>query len=73
MPEIVSKPRTKTKPQTERPKLYKVILVNDDFTPRWWAVIITRRAWSSLSLNSPFRTVTTNSRGVKSSLTRMTL
>ena len=34
MPEITSKPRTKTKPQTERPKLYKVILVNDDFTPR---------------------------------------
>src|SRR4051812_30746242 len=34
---------------------------------------MTRNAWSSLMRNSPFSTVTTNSRGVKSSLTRMTL
>ena len=40
MPEITSKPRTKTKPQTERPKLYKVILVNDDFTPREFVVTV---------------------------------
>ena len=26
MPEITTKPRTKVKPKTERPKLYKVIL-----------------------------------------------
>ncbi|MEM6305508.1 MAG: ATP-dependent Clp protease adapter ClpS [Pseudomonadota bacterium] len=26
--------RPVTKPKTERPKLYKVILLNDDFTPR---------------------------------------
>jgi ATP-dependent Clp protease adaptor protein ClpS len=32
------KPRTTTKPQTERPKLHKVILVNDDFTPREFVV-----------------------------------
>jgi ATP-dependent Clp protease adaptor protein ClpS len=32
------KPRTKTKPKTERPKLYKVILVNDDYTPREFVV-----------------------------------
>ena len=38
MPEIVTKPRTRTKPQTERPKLYKVILINDDFTPREFVV-----------------------------------
>ena len=31
-------PRTKTKPKTERPKLHKVILVNDDFTPREFVV-----------------------------------
>jgi ATP-dependent Clp protease adaptor protein ClpS len=34
----VVKPRTKVKPKTERPKLYKVILVNDDFTPREFVV-----------------------------------
>ena len=42
-------------------------------TPRWCAVIITLWAWSSVMRNSAFSTVTTNSRGVKSSLTRMTL
>lgn len=34
----VEKPRTKVKPKTERPKLYKVILLNDDFTPREFVV-----------------------------------
>jgi ATP-dependent Clp protease adaptor protein ClpS len=29
---------TITKPKVERPKLYKVILVNDDFTPREFVV-----------------------------------
>lgn len=28
------KPKTRTKPKLDRPKLYKVILVNDDYTPR---------------------------------------
>ena len=28
------KPKTKTKPKVERPKLWKVILLNDDYTPR---------------------------------------
>ena len=34
----VEKPRTKVKTKTERPKLYKVILLNDDFTPREFVV-----------------------------------
>ena len=34
----VAKPRTKTKPKTERPKLHKVILINDDYTPREFVV-----------------------------------
>jgi ATP-dependent Clp protease adaptor protein ClpS len=40
MSEIVTKPRVKIKPQTERPKLHKVILVNDDFTPREFVVTV---------------------------------
>jgi ATP-dependent Clp protease adaptor protein ClpS len=32
------KPRTKTKPKTERPPLWKVILLNDDYTPREFVV-----------------------------------
>jgi len=34
----VVKPRTKTKTKIERPKLWKVILLNDDFTPREFVV-----------------------------------
>ncbi len=32
------KPRTKTRTKTERPPLWKVILLNDDFTPREFVV-----------------------------------
>ena len=32
--------RTKVKPKTERPKLYKVILINDDYTPREFVVAV---------------------------------
>jgi len=40
MGKIVTKPSTKAKPKLERPKLHKVILVNDDFTPREFVVMI---------------------------------
>jgi ATP-dependent Clp protease adaptor protein ClpS len=40
MSQAVVKPKTKVKPKTERPKLYKVILLNDDYTPREFAVIV---------------------------------
>jgi ATP-dependent Clp protease adaptor protein ClpS len=39
MPEkVLTKPRTKVKAKTERPKLWKVILLNDDYTPREFVV-----------------------------------
>ena len=31
-------PRTKLRPKTKRPPLYKVILLNDDYTPREFVV-----------------------------------
>jgi len=40
MSDISTKGRTKLQPKTERPKLHKVILVNDDFTPRDFVVIV---------------------------------
>ena len=33
-----TKVKTKTEPKTERPKLWKVILLNDDYTPREFVV-----------------------------------
>src|ERR1041385_2086728 len=37
---IAPKPRTRTKPKVERPKLWKVILLNDDYTPREFVVMV---------------------------------
>ncbi len=36
--QTVVTPRTKPKTKTERPKLWKVILLNDDYTPREFVV-----------------------------------
>ena len=38
--QTVVKPRTKTKPKTQRPPLWKVILLNDDYTPREFVVLV---------------------------------
>ncbi len=35
-----TKPRTRLRTKIERPRLYKVILVNDDFTPREFVVVV---------------------------------
>lgn len=35
-----TKPRTSTRPRVERPKLHKVILLNDNFTPREFVVVV---------------------------------
>ena len=40
MSDNVIKPRTRTRAKTARPRLHKVILVNDDFTPREVVVTI---------------------------------
>jgi ATP-dependent Clp protease adaptor protein ClpS len=40
MPDSLIIPRTKVRPKTERPKLHKVILLNDDFTPREFVVTV---------------------------------
>ena len=40
MGKIATKPRTKVRPETERPRLHKVILLNDDYTPREFVVAI---------------------------------
>jgi ATP-dependent Clp protease adaptor protein ClpS len=48
-------PLTETKTRTERPKPYKVILLNDDFTPREFVVMV---------LRGVFRMTTDQARGV---------
>jgi ATP-dependent Clp protease adaptor protein ClpS len=38
MTKTLEKPRTKVRTKTQRPPLYKVILLNDDYTPREFVV-----------------------------------
>lgn len=40
MSKTALQPRTKVKPKTQRPPLYKVILLNDDYTPREFVVTV---------------------------------
>ena len=40
MNDTVTKPKTRTKTKVERPRLHKVILVNDDYTPREFVVSV---------------------------------
>jgi ATP-dependent Clp protease adaptor protein ClpS len=40
MTDITTKPRNKTALKVERPRLHKVILVNDDYTPREFVVTV---------------------------------
>lgn len=55
MSETIARPRVETKPQTQRPKVYKVLLLNDDYTPREFVVSI---------LRSIFRMTTDQANGV---------
>ena len=40
MSDTDTKPRTRVRPKTARPRLHKVILVNDDYTPREFVVTV---------------------------------
>jgi ATP-dependent Clp protease adaptor protein ClpS len=62
--ETVTTPRVKVKPKTERPKLHKVILVNDDFTPREFVVMVLRSEFR-LSDDQAYRVmITAHQKGV---------
>ena len=42
MSDNLTRPRVKTRTKTKRPQLHKVILLNDDFTPREFVVKVLR-------------------------------
>lgn len=64
MPDTITVPRTKVLPKTERPKLHKVILVNDDYTPRDFVVRVLKGEFH-MSEDQAYRVmITAHRRGV---------
>jgi ATP-dependent Clp protease adaptor protein ClpS len=64
MSDIEIKRRTKVLPKTERPRLYKVILVNDDYTPREFVVTVLKGEFHMSEDHAHKVMITAHRRGV---------
>ena len=64
MPETITVPRTKPKLETERPRLHKVILVNDDYTPREFVVTVLKGEFHMSEDHAHRVMITAHRRGV---------
>jgi ATP-dependent Clp protease adaptor protein ClpS len=64
MSDTVLKPRVKLQPKVQRPPLYKVILLNDDYTPREFVVLVLKAVFR-MSADQAYRVMmTAHRRGV---------
>jgi len=61
---VTRRTRTKVKPKTERPKLYKVILINDDYTPREFVVTVLKAVFRMTEDQAYKVMITAHRRGV---------
>jgi ATP-dependent Clp protease adaptor protein ClpS len=59
-----TKPRAKIKVKTERPRLHKVILVNDDYTPREFVVTVLKAEFRMTEDQAYKVMITAHKRGV---------
>jgi ATP-dependent Clp protease adaptor protein ClpS len=64
MSDTVVTPRTKVRPKTERPRLHKVILVNDDYTPREFVVTVLKAVFRMSEDQALHVMMTAHRRGV---------
>lgn len=64
MSELTVKPRTKVRLKTERPRLHKVILINDDFTPREFVVAVLKAEFRMNESTAQRVMLTAHMRGV---------
>jgi len=64
MSNITTKPRTKVRLKTERPRLHKVILVNDDYTPREFVVTVLKAEFHMNEEHAYSVMITAHRRGV---------
>ena len=60
----ITRPRSETKPKTERPKVYKVILINDDYTPREFVVTVLRAVFRMTTAQAQGVMLTAHMRGI---------
>lgn len=64
MSDLKARPKIETRPETKRPRLHKVILVNDDFTPREFVVTVLKAEFG-MSEDQAYRImITAHRRGV---------
>jgi ATP-dependent Clp protease adaptor protein ClpS len=64
MNDLKVKPKTKVRLKTERPRLHKVILVNDDFTPREFVVAVLKAEFRMNESTAERVMLTAHMRGV---------
>jgi len=63
MPDNLTIPRIKPKLKTERPKLHKVILLNDDYTPRDFVVEVLKAVFRMTADQSLRVMITAHTKG----------
>ena len=64
MADTTAKPKTKVATKVERPRLHKVILVNDDFTPREFVVTVLKAEFRMTEDQAHKVMITAHRRGV---------
>lgn len=56
-------PRTRARPKTQRPRLHKVLLINDDFTPREFVVAVIMKVFAMSEARAHNVMMTAHQRG----------
>ena len=64
MSQTVMVPRSRTEPRTQRPRLWKVILLNDDYTPREFVVRVLKAEFRMTADQAQRVMITAHRRGV---------
>ncbi|MBU6455985.1 MAG: ATP-dependent Clp protease adapter ClpS [Bradyrhizobium sp.] len=64
MIDTAAKPKTRTKVKAERPRLHKVILINDDYTPREFVVTVLKAEFHMTEDQAHRVMITAHQRGV---------
>ena len=64
MSDSITKGRTRTRQKTARPRLYRVVLLNDDYTPREFVVLVLKAVFRLTEDEANARMMTAHQKGV---------